>query len=89
MKWVTQAPRVTDNSALFFGASLPGKKQEKTSDHFAGKEGLNILINNAGVMSGNHIPTATSGEEIMKTFNINVIGTHSVTQTFSPLLIKV
>lgn len=53
-----------------------------------GDEGLNILINNAAVVSRTPLPSVTSPEELMSCFNINVAATHSVTQKFSPLLIK-
>lgn len=56
--------------------------------YISGEEGLNILINNAAVISSTTAPSNTSTDEITRCFNINVVATHCVTQVFSPLLIN-
>jgi len=53
-----------------------------------GEEGLNVLINNAAIVSRKPNVSTTSCDDIMNVFNVNVVATQSVTQKFSPLLIK-
>ncbi|CAJ0545129.1 Ff.00g086020.m01.CDS01 [Fusarium sp. VM40] len=50
-----------------------------------GNNGLDVLINNAGIM--NHTKDGIEHmSDLAETYNINVIGVHNVTSTFLPLL---
>ncbi|KAM4722140.1 C-signal-like [Rhinophrynus dorsalis] len=48
-------------------------------------QGLDLLINNAGVLTRNTLETQTS-EDMKHVYNINVVGPMLVTQAFHPLL---
>ncbi|KAH6960293.1 dehydrogenase [Fusarium avenaceum] len=61
------------------------KQASETVKKALGSNGLDVLINNAGVMSytKNGIENMS---DLADTYNINVIGVHNVTSTFLPLL---
>lgn len=48
--------------------------------------GINMLINNAGILLSRERPSNTTADDFMKTFDVNVVGTHRVTMKFAPLL---
>ncbi|KAK4183815.1 hypothetical protein QBC35DRAFT_507237 [Podospora australis] len=52
-----------------------------------GDKGLDVLINNAGVLEYSFGGTS-SMENLESSFAVNVLGVHHVTQSFFPLLIK-
>ncbi|XP_053904667.1 uncharacterized protein LOC128848649 isoform X2 [Malaclemys terrapin pileata] len=59
---------------------------KKAETHLGGT-GLNLLINNAGVMPPRTLESATP-EDMLSVYNTNVIGPLLVTQAFLPLLKK-
>jgi NAD(P)-dependent dehydrogenase (short-subunit alcohol dehydrogenase family) len=48
--------------------------------------GLDVLVNNAGVVGSMTAPRDTTADDIAKTYNTNVFGIVRVTQAFLPLL---
>lgn len=53
-----------------------------------GEDGLNVLLNNAGVLPPYFTNGEISRETFMKCLNVNVLGTAIISQTFLPLLRK-
>uniref|UniRef100_A0A8C8RGF9 C-factor-like n=1 Tax=Pelusios castaneus TaxID=367368 RepID=A0A8C8RGF9_9SAUR len=70
-------------------ATDPGsiKAAAKKAEAHLGGSGLNLLINNAGVMPPSTLESATS-EDMLNVYKINVVGPLLVTQAFLPLLKK-
>jgi NAD(P)-dependent dehydrogenase (short-subunit alcohol dehydrogenase family) len=50
------------------------------------KGGLDVLINNAGVLIGHHSIDEMLDEELMQNLQTNAFGVHRVTRAFLPLL---
>lgn len=57
-------------------------------ENLVGENGLNLLVNNAGIVTRVDTPSNMTTEDLMHNINVNVIGTHRVTQKFAPLLEK-
>ena len=57
-----------------------------TISSLLGGKGINLLINNAGVLLSWDKPSTTSADDFFKTFDVNVAGTHRVTLKFAPML---
>uniref|UniRef100_A0A8C3FBR4 Uncharacterized protein n=1 Tax=Chrysemys picta bellii TaxID=8478 RepID=A0A8C3FBR4_CHRPI len=72
-------PEATDSASIESAA-------KKAEAHLGGT-GLNLLINNAGVMPPSTLESATP-EDMLSVYNTNVIGPLLVTQAFLPLLKK-
>ena len=51
-------------------------------------KGLNVLVNNAGILLQSQNPTNTTTQQLLHNFDVNVVGTHQVTVKFAPLLEK-
>ena len=51
-------------------------------------KGLNVLVNNAGILIKSENPTNTTTQQLLQNFDVNVVGTHRVTVKFAPLLEK-
>ncbi len=51
-------------------------------------EGLDVLVNNAAINSGEDALLTVTKEDMMRTFEVNTVGVLSVTQTFLALLQK-
>ncbi|XP_069822020.1 C-signal-like [Dendropsophus ebraccatus] len=67
----------TDPASVNFSV----KEVEK---HLNGKK-LDLLINNAGILTSNNLESQTS-EDMLHVYNVNVVGPMLVTQAFYPLL---
>ncbi|VDP02492.1 unnamed protein product [Heligmosomoides polygyrus] len=53
-----------------------------------GEGGLNVLLNNAAILTPYFTSRAISREAFMNCINVNLLGTAIVSQTFLPLLLK-
>ncbi|XP_065423834.1 C-signal-like isoform X1 [Chrysemys picta bellii] len=73
------SPETTDSASIKAAAI-------KAEAHLGGT-GLNLLINNAGVMPPSTLESATP-EDMLSVYNTNVVGPLLVTQAFLPLLKK-
>ncbi|KAK6749050.1 hypothetical protein RB195_001579 [Necator americanus] len=60
----------------------------KTVEKLVGEDGLNVLVNNAGVLPPYFTNGEINRETLMKCLNVNTLGTATVSQTFLPLLKK-
>ncbi|GAA5891970.1 hypothetical protein JCM6882_007424 [Rhodosporidiobolus microsporus] len=60
--------------------------QELEKSGFLGDNGLDCLINNAGILGSVVDPTATSAADLLEPLATNLFGTANVTQAFLPLL---
>lgn len=60
----------------------------RAADHFSQvHQKLDVLINNAGILiDWNSRPETTPDEEMLETFNVNVVGAHRVIRAFIPHL---
>lgn len=58
----------------------------KRASEIVGDNGLNVLINNAAIMKHGKGVLGCSENEFIETLSVNVIGAHSVTNRFYPLL---
>ncbi|XP_032648152.1 C-signal-like [Chelonoidis abingdonii] len=63
------------------------KSTAKKAEAHLGGTGLNLLINNAGIMPPSTLESATP-EDMLSVYNTNVVGPLLVTQAFLPLLKK-
>lgn len=63
------------------------KAYEKVST-IVGDQGINLLVNNAAILVKSEAPSSTSTEDILRNFDVNVVGTHRVTQKFAEFLLK-
>ncbi|XP_012695168.2 C-factor-like [Clupea harengus] len=61
------------------------KESAKQVSLVLGKNGLNLLVNNAGVLFHSNMQT-TGAKEMQDSFNTNVVGTMMVTKEFLPYL---
>ncbi|ETN76001.1 oxidoreductase, short chain dehydrogenase/reductase family protein [Necator americanus] len=57
-------------------------------EKLVGEDGLNVLVNNAGVLPPYFTNGEINRETLMKCLNVNTLGTATVSQTFLPLLKK-
>lgn len=58
---------------------------EKVSSLLGGR-GINLLVNNAAILNQSASPMVTPTDSYLSNFDVNVVGTHRVTQKFSELL---
>ncbi|XP_033647723.1 C-factor-like [Asterias rubens] len=54
-------------------------------EQIVGDQGLNLLINNAGIISRGNVENAST-EDMERLYQVNVVGTLGVTQAFLPIL---
>ncbi|XP_026211995.1 C-factor-like [Anabas testudineus] len=74
-------------SIIHLDASDPSsiKKLAQQVGSVVGTEGLNLLINNAGILHRDSLQTTTT-ENMQNTFTTNVVGPTNITKEFLPLL---
>lgn len=51
-------------------------------------QGLDYLVNNAGIMPWSGSMSASKNEDLIECFNVNVVATHTLTSALIPLLSK-
>jgi NAD(P)-dependent dehydrogenase (short-subunit alcohol dehydrogenase family) len=56
------------------------------AEHIAANGGLDVLVNNAGIIGSHHPVPETTAEDVANVFDTNVLGVVRVTRAFLPLL---
>jgi NAD(P)-dependent dehydrogenase (short-subunit alcohol dehydrogenase family) len=69
---------ITDEASVQAAAETVGKADD----------GLDVLINNAGIAGGATAPIDTTGDDLVRILDTNVVGAVRVTHAFLPLLLR-